>query len=267
MSSLKRAISRIPGATGVYRRLRAAIPEEATKRVFANPRQFQTLLFKRGTGQSVVKTRSGLEILVRQNTWDAKILKETFLQQPYMRHYTPSENPTVIDVGGYIGDFTLYVASELGARVVVFEPTDENHAILRQNIDRNKLGDRVDVLHMAASPGGKVSLNVSTHGQEIHSSAYWYEGAERREVEGMSIEAACDKFGLGPIDLLKIDCEGGEYDIIPALSDEVLGQTRHIVFEWHEMPGYEAKLKACIDRLEQAGFTTVQEDLYIFAKR
>jgi hypothetical protein len=41
---------------------------------------------------------------------------EVFLEDCYVRDLTLPDNPVVIDVGGFIGDFSLYAVKRLNAR-------------------------------------------------------------------------------------------------------------------------------------------------------
>ena len=57
-------------------------------------------------------TRDGLRITIRQNIWDARIVSEIF-EKPYVNSCPHSPRLTVIDIGGYIGDFSLYATITL----------------------------------------------------------------------------------------------------------------------------------------------------------
>jgi hypothetical protein len=64
---------------------------------------------------------------MRQNYGDATTLAEIFLDDRYVRDLTLPPDPVVIDVGGFIGDFSLYTVKRLNARsVIVCEPSLRN---------------------------------------------------------------------------------------------------------------------------------------------
>ena len=44
--------------------------------------------------------------------------------------------------------------------------------------------------------------------------------------------------GLTKVDLIKIDCEGAEYDVLTALPGEMLRQCKWIVGEMHDVSGF-----------------------------
>lgn len=69
------------------------------------------------------------------------------------------------------------------------------------------------------------------------------------------------------MDLLKIDCEGGEYEIIPPTPNECYDRIGSIVYEWHKTPGWEAKLSVAERTLRAAGFTVTQIGQLEYATR
>ncbi len=46
--------------------------------------------------------------------------------------------------------------------------------------------------------------------------------------------------GVMKVDLIKIDCEGGEFEIFAALADEILRQCKWIAGEMHDVSGFHA---------------------------
>jgi FkbM family methyltransferase len=221
-----------------------------------------------GSGRDVLRTRDGLEIGIRRNRWDARIVRETFLERPYVRYYQGGPAPVVVDIGSYIGDFALYAAWKLNARVVAYEPTAENYALLRENVERNGLQDRVTTVNEAVGTGGELVLNVAQGASdEIHVSAYWYPGAERRTVRCATLQEVCDRHVLERIDLLKVDCEGGEYDIFLDAPDALFDRIGSIVFEWHTTDGWEERLPRVKDRLRERGFQLRQHGMIMYAQR
>jgi FkbM family methyltransferase len=239
-------------AANVVRRARDAWPAIVEFRNF--PTYFQ-LLRDRGDGQRVLVTRKGVRIAVRENVWDARIVREMFLDRPYVKGLDLPPSPTVIDIGGYIGDFSLYASQYLGARVFVYEPTAENFELLQRNVDLNDAADRISAFNQAVGEDGRLTLNVQVDAQEVHSSAYWYPEADHRSVESVSLASAMAANGLEHVDLVKIDCEGGEYDIVAGASDGTLARIGNLVAETHDVgPETAIKRRWLHGRLHEAGF-------------
>jgi len=221
----------------------------------------------KGRGAAVLSTWDGLEIVVRKNLWDARIVEEIFVERPYVKHLLLPPNPTVVDVGAYIGDFSLYAAKYLNANVIAYEPTRENFTMLQTNVERNGLLDKIRLVNKAVGVSESLVLNTWIDGDEVHVSAYQYPKAEKRTISCESLEGILKKIPERKIDLLKLDCEGGEYDILEFASASTFDAIRHIVFEWHRIDGYEKRLYSVLERLKQAGYTVIKRANIIDAFR
>lgn len=269
MTPLKRILNRLSPARILERRRERAALAAAAGRAFQNPDIFLAALEHKAAGTAVLHTRDGLRLTIRQNLWDARIVQEIFLEEPYTRGLALGPRPVVVDIGGYIGDFSLFAAERLGAgRVVVYEPTAENFALLTQNIADNGLGDRVTAVNAAVGLGGGVTLNVEVgEAGEVHASAHLYPEAERRCVPSVTLEGLLAAHGLSRVDLLKIDCEGGEYGILGAAPEDLFSRIENIVFEHHRIDGYEEKLRATLARLHSAGYRVRRQGLLVWATR
>lgn len=255
--ALKRTLKRIPFVKPIYRRWRAWRDEAKARELFSNYEVYFRALAQKGVGTVALETRDGLSITIRQNIWDARIIKEIFIDKPYTRYFDLPANPTILDIGGYIGDFSIYAVKYLNAdKVIVYEPIAENFAILKKNIENNHFEDRITAVNKAVSNSFEVQLNVEIQeSEEVHVSAYWYQEAERRMIASVTLAEILTNHQLHSIDLLKVDCEGGEYDIFPTVSDEAFTRIRNIVFEHHRVDGFEEKLDTILNRLKSAGYT------------
>jgi FkbM family methyltransferase len=228
----------------------------AAKRLFENYGVYREALRRKGDGTVMLHTRDGLSITIRRNIWDARIIREIFVDKCYVRHVTLGPNPIIIDIGGYIGDFSIYAAKYLkAARVIVYEPIAENFTILKRNIEDNAYNDRIVAVNKAVGVSDQLELGVEIgESEEVHASAYMYPKAERRKVPSVTLSELFKAHELESVDLLKVDCEGGEYDIFPSVPDQLFSRISNIVFEYHRVYGFEAKLDRVLGRLRSAGY-------------
>jgi hypothetical protein len=73
--------------------------------LFRNWPTYFELLRKHGSGRRVLQTRDGIKLWARENVWDAKIIREIFVEKPYLVGFSDlPARPVVVDIGGYIGD-------------------------------------------------------------------------------------------------------------------------------------------------------------------
>jgi FkbM family methyltransferase len=269
MAAIREALKKIPLARFAHDRLREWSDRHRASRLLVNYRLYLQALQSKGDGAVVLRTRDGLNITIRQNLWDARVVREIFFDRPYLRRITLPASPVVVDIGGYIGDFSLYAVKYLNAeRVIVYEPAAENFAILRQNVEANGFAGRIIAVNKAVSDSDEVMLNVQIReSEEVHVSAYWYPHAERRRTLSVTLPSLFQAHQLESVDLLKIDCEGGEYDILSSLSDEFLSRIKNIVFEYHQIDGFEARLDLVSSRLRAAGYSLRIDGRIVSASR
>jgi len=102
---------------------------------------------------------------------------------------------------------------------------------------------------MSGKPGGSTSI------QEVHATK-----SSRREFTPVDVPAAkLSTYITGPIDLMKMDIEGGEGIVLGELVESgKLKLIREMVFEYHYNPSNEQnKLSYIVNVLEENDFSLV----------
>jgi len=129
----------------------------------------------------------------------------------------------VLDVGAWIGATALYAAQK-SRLTVAFEPDPLAFPVLRDNVATNAKAawaDRLEIVNKAVNADGHdVSLGSRGAGGDSMSSILFSSCDTSWRVQGASIYDIVDYYGKSgqPI-FLKIDIEGGEYDLIPKIPD------------------------------------------------
>lgn len=236
---------------------RIRLTARAAGRYFLNADEFKSALG--GHGENVLvdlRTADGLTITMRKNYGDAMTIAEIFLGNSYVRDLALPPRPTVIDVGGFIGDFSLYAVKRLNARrVIVCEPSPRNWALLLKNIANNGYEDRIEPVNKAVTDGGSSMMNIDAPDEyQCMVSAYYRSEQPLSAVPGISLGELLRDHGVETVDLLKIDCEGGEFAILESTAADVLSRIRNIVFEYHQIDGVWAKLESVKQRLRREGY-------------
>src|SRR6202171_3177067 len=169
-----------------------------------------------------IRTKDGLTLTIRRNYMEATILAEVFIEKCYVRGLLLPDHPVVVDIGGFIGDFALFAAQSLKARrVIVYEPSPGNWTLLTKNVATNKFEDRIEMVNKAVTDGRPVMLNVDAPNRaQARVSAYSSTNGARKLVPGVTLAQLFEDHQLSTIDLLKIDCEGGEDDILSTTTRE-----------------------------------------------
>jgi FkbM family methyltransferase len=197
--------------------------------------------------------------VIRHGTRDVDVLREIFASGAVGRCYEPptslepllqrAQPLRVLDVGGNIGLFGLYVLSRWKVDgMVSLEPDRGNARLLRHTIAINDLATRWKLVEAAAGV---------TNGQAAFTAglfAHSHLGMDGDETVTVSVT---DLFGLDhAVDLLKVDIEGGEW---PILLDERLPTlgARVVVVEWHGQGCPEPSPRdAAVRQLQAAGYTS-----------
>jgi FkbM family methyltransferase len=259
------AIRRILTANSLSKRLYCAARQKyqicrtamAAGQYFVNSDEFKSALRAQGSNVLVdLRTADGLTITIRRNYSDAMTIADIFLDDCYVRDLSLPPNPVVIDVGGFVGDFSLYAVKRLNARrVIVCEPSPRNWALLLKNIGNNGYEDRIEPVNKAVTDGGDVMMNIDTPDEsQCMVSAYYQRGEQLTAVPGISLSKLLQDYAVESVDLLKIDCEGGEFAILESTQSDVFSRIRNIVFEYHQIDGVWAKLESAKQRLRREGY-------------
>ena len=161
---------------------------------------------------------------------------------------TPEAGWRVVDVGANIGVFALW-AERLGASVTAYEPEPGTYASLVANVKGRRISPTQAALVGQAVPAVRLYLSDldSTRntvvGKEIES------GEELHEFVDVPTVTLVDVVGAG-CDLLKLDCEGAEFDALLGADDETLRRAQRIILEFHRVAGSPETI---VERLEAAG--------------
>lgn len=174
---------------------------------------------------------------MREGTFDVGIIQEVAYDPFYaMSRLLINGNSVVIDVGAHIGAFSLFAAAR-GARVIALEPVQENFQLLKENLRLNHLEGAVKPIKAAlwSVDGTKEIKKPSPWEENTGAGGFFYSDptALVETVECISLPTLMEKEAIDRCTLLKMDCEGAELEILPALSEQILGKIDAIVLEYH----------------------------------
>ena len=143
----------------------------------------------------------------------------------------------VIDIGAHVGVISIFMAKKYpDARVLAFEPIEANYSRLVENIARNKV-ENVEAHKLAITKDGRavkmaVEMNVNSGGGHLN---------DKGEPAGSITLSDVFKGFDGRCKLLKIDCEGAEYEIFEN-SLHLLDRVDYLVIELHGAIQYQHAL-------------------------
>jgi FkbM family methyltransferase len=166
------------------------------------------------------------------------LFEEIWIRESYLpTAWTPTTAPKVIDVGANVGVFSLWAARRLGAaRVVAIEPSHRMACALRANLERNDL-EQATVLEVAVG-GQRRDAVLYRRGAEVMNTLFHRDNYDSQfeSIGTIEIVTLDDVFAMADLDrcdLLKLDCEGAEYETLFGATEETLARVRHIAAEYH----------------------------------
>jgi FkbM family methyltransferase len=177
---------------------------------------------------------SGLRFNVR-GPMDIWIIKETCLDREYERLSGPIQDSWhVIDIGAGLGDFAIYTAkrSPYGF-VYAYEPFPESFELLKQNLRLNKVEDVVPIPEAISGQAGTLKLEMSGAAVQ-HKTTNVSDGTKIISVRAITLDEALSRLNGFRCDLLKLDCEGAEYDILMKADESCWQRIGQIVMEYHD---------------------------------
>lgn len=191
---------------------------------------------------------------------DLMLVDEIFCQLQYSMTF--AEPTIVFDVGMNVGIASLFFARNENVSVIGFEPFARTFEQARRNIDMNP-SERSRIVaynYGLAGSNCRMAARYSFECNRLASTAISarIQGGQLEEVELRSIAEVITELNcvtLGTRLVLKLDCEGSEFEIIDALhSNDMLRIFSVILLEYHLEQDAD-QLERLVRQLEATGFT------------
>lgn len=167
----------------------------------------------------------GLTFEIREGTTDWNTINACCTEDEYGLRDEPVDGALVFDIGAHVGGVGVWLASR-GAHVVFVEPVPDNAAQVRKHLSLNGLEGFVVEAALGTT---HVNLGPEGDAHEFIANIGGVNDERRIECAQVSFADLVAEYGLP--DILKLDCEGGEWGILnsPAVQDVPL-----IVGEYHD---------------------------------
>lgn len=167
----------------------------------------------------------------------------------------PIKGKVVVDIGAGIGDSSIYFALSGAKKIIGLEPFPKIYNNAKKNIEANNLSDKIAILLAGCAAESKF-ITVSPDYES--AATYVTESKGGINVPLLTLQNILDENNLATEEVvLKMDCEGCEYDTILSSTKETLRKFRYMLIEYHF--GYK-NLK---EKLENCGFrVSVKRPIY-----
>jgi len=151
----------------------------------------------------------------------------------------------IIDVGAHVGLFSLYCrVFNTTVPIYALEPEAENFELLNQHIRENNL-TKIKTFKSALSyQSGTAELFVSDDSHNHYLSRIPTDISKETDthkpaqiVQTFSLRDFLNQEKILRVGLLKMDIEGGEYDVFESCNADDFARVRFIIMEYHNYEG------------------------------
>lgn len=166
--------------------------------------------------------------------------------------YDLGPQSTVVDVGGYEGQWASDIYSMYRCRIEVFEPIPDFAKRIRERFRQNP-----DICIHEAGLGpntGDVTMNLQADGTSQ------FRGSGATCLVHMQAVAEAFKDLPPDIDLMKINIEGGEYDLLESMiKHDLAKRVKNLQIQFHDhVPNAKERMKTIQRELAKTHKTTYQ---------
>jgi FkbM family methyltransferase len=198
---------------------------------------------------------------------DLFVIKEVFIHETYKDILPLLEVGGVrfVDIGANLGSFSIWLAQQ---RNVVssycFEPEPDSFRLLSFNLSLNGCEGVVPIHAAVGGTEREISIQLkssSPGGTSIYSEGRLDSGqhTDRTRIKVFALSQWLNEAAT-PFDLLKLDCEGAEWEIVRACGRIIGERFKVVVAEVHDDPDNESAVDAFPKLMEKNGFSTLRWD-------
>ena len=150
------------------------------------------------------------------------------------------DGDVVIDIGGNVGIVSIYLAKKYPfIKIYAFEPVKQNYENFLKNIELNNIDkDIIKVFNFAITKDRRdVILTTpinNSGGSNIYDFRISNEILNNNSIaKSITFDDIFDSNNISKCKLLKIDCEGAEYEILYNANEENLKNCEYMRGEFH----------------------------------
>ncbi len=155
-------------------------------------------------------------------------------------NYDLNEDSTVLDVGGYAGDFAQAIHEKYGCRVLLFEPMPRFY---EQCMERFSGNESIQVFDFGL---GDVDQELQlSNSDDASSFCRENSGTDTVTASIRDVADVWDECQLDTVDLVKMNIEGGEYPLLRRMIDARLTErVKDFQIQFHNFIPHAESMRA-----------------------
>lgn len=172
--------------------------------------------------------------------------------------YDLTAESIVFDLGGYEGQWASDIFSMYGCTVHVFEPVGAFAERIEERFRRN---ERIKV-HRFGLAQATYTTRISVEADQSSTFAASRSSAARQMIELVCVADFLASHDIEAIDLMKVNIEGGEFDLLDHMLDkDLIRIVRDLQVQFHDfVPDAERRMRDIRRRLGASHDPTYQVD-------
>ncbi len=186
-------------------------------------------------GEDIVEFKNGIKCIIRNKSDSIAFLEVFFLNtNDWIYEFKIKEKDIVIDIGAHVGYFSIYSSiNAKNGKIFAFEPYDKSFKVLIKNLEINQIKNVIPQNLGVTRESGTNTLYFKKNfaiGNSIYKNT---DSDSKIEIKTISLQDIIKNNDIQKINILKLDCEGAEYQILLNLNHQTLEKIDKIVSEMH----------------------------------
>lgn len=171
----------------------------------------------------------------------------------YRHSYDLNPSSIVLDLGGYEGQWASDIFGRYGCRILIFEPVVSYATKIRERLKHHAK------LEVYTCGLGAKTFDTSFH-ISADSTSQYIDGGQEVPVQIRSYQEFVAQNGIDQVDLMKINIEGGEYDLLEYLIETgEIKKIKELQIQFHHfIPDARDRMKKIQNGLSRTHGVTYQ---------
>ena len=195
---------------------------------------------------------NGMSIYIRSRTTDFHEVISVLSGRDYPKEFIDRlmpQKPVIVNIGAHIGCFDIFIKNlRPSAHLWSYEPNQQNYALLEKNIKANHLKN-VTLNRLAV--GNSVGYREFYINEFNPNESSLFSDGKKTRVSCTSLATILKTVKSKRIDLLKLDCEGCEYEVLSQFPQT--WDIQNVLMEYHDLDKNRNRI-FILKRMKELGY-------------